>query len=140
MTITETAHLESGQIASQVVKRLNGLGLDRRVEVLAGERVVASEARDNRRALKTAAGREIVVDGMVAGIGLEPNIELAKAAGLMTEDGIVVDEFLRTRSPDIYAAGDVAAFHSPLLGKRIRVEHEDNANSRDERRAGTWRA
>ena len=40
-----------------------------------------------------------------------------------------MDEFLRTRYPDIYAAGDVAAFHSPLLGKRIRVEHEDNANS-----------
>ena len=99
------------------------------VEVLAGERVVASEARGNQRALKTAAGREIVVDGVVAGIGLEPNSELAQSAGLKTEDGIVVDEFLRTRDPDIYAAGDVAAFHSPLLGKRIRVEHEDNANS-----------
>ena len=74
-------------------------------------------------------GREIVVDGVVAGIGLEPNIELAQSAGLKTDDGIVVDELLRTRHPDIYAAGDVAAFYSPLLGKRIRVEHEDNANS-----------
>jgi 3-phenylpropionate/trans-cinnamate dioxygenase ferredoxin reductase component len=99
------------------------------VEVLAGEEVVASEARGSQRSLKTAAGREIVVDGVVAGIGLEPNIELAQSAGLKTDDGIVVDELLRTRHSDIYAAGDVAAFYSPLLGKRIRVEHEDNANS-----------
>ena len=82
-----------------------------------------------QRVLKTATDREIVVDGVVAGIGLEPNIELAQSAGLKTDDGIIVDEFLRTHDPDIYAAGDVAAFHSPVLGKRIRVEHEDNANS-----------
>ena len=50
-------------------------------------------------------------------------------ADLEVEDGIVVDEFLRTRQPDIYAAGDVAAFYNPALGKRIRVEHEDNANT-----------
>ncbi len=41
----------------------------------------------------------------------------------------MVDEFLRTTNPDIYGAGDVAAFHNPTLGKRMRVEHEDNANS-----------
>ena len=96
---------------------------------MAGEKVVASEARGNQRVLKTATEREIVVDGVVAGIGLEPNIELARPAGLKTDNGVVVDEFLRAGDPDIYAAGDVAAFYSPLLGKGIRVEHEDNANS-----------
>jgi 3-phenylpropionate/trans-cinnamate dioxygenase ferredoxin reductase component len=45
------------------------------------------------------------------------------------ENGIIVDEYLRTTNPDIYAAGDVAAFFNPALGKRIRVEHEDNAIS-----------
>ena len=99
------------------------------VELLAGEKIVALEARGHQHVLKTATEREIVVDGVVAGIGLEPNIELAQSAGLNTDNGIVVDEFLRARHPDIYAAGDVAAFHSPVLGKRIRVEHEDNANS-----------
>ena len=74
------------------------------VEVWAGEKVVASEARGKQRVLKTAAGREIVVDGVVAGIGLEPNIELAQSAGLKTDNGIVVDEFLRTGNRDIYAA------------------------------------
>ena len=99
------------------------------VELLAGEKIVALEERGHQHLLKTATEREIVVDGVVAGIGLEPNIELAQSAGLKTDNGIVVDEFLRTRQLDIYAAGDVAAFHSSVLGKRIRVEHEDNANS-----------
>jgi NADPH-dependent 2,4-dienoyl-CoA reductase/sulfur reductase-like enzyme len=79
--------------------------------------------------LKSAQDREFRVDGVVAGIGLQPNIELAKAAGLQVNNGIIVDEFLRTSHPDIYAAGDVAAFYNPLLSKRIRVEHEDNANT-----------
>jgi NADPH-dependent 2,4-dienoyl-CoA reductase/sulfur reductase-like enzyme len=53
---------------------------------------------------------------------------LASQAGLSVDNGIVVDEQLRTSHPDIYAAGDVANFHSFLLAKRTRVEHEDNAN------------
>jgi NADPH-dependent 2,4-dienoyl-CoA reductase/sulfur reductase-like enzyme len=48
---------------------------------------------------------------------------------LSTSNGIVVDEFLRTSDPGIYAAGDVAEFYNPTLAKRLRVEHEDNANS-----------
>lgn len=99
------------------------------VELVPGEKVVASEARGNQRVLTTACGREIIVDGVVAGIGMEPNIELAKATGLSTSNGIVVDEFLRTSAPGIYAAGDVAEFYNPALAKRMRVEHEDNANS-----------
>jgi 3-phenylpropionate/trans-cinnamate dioxygenase ferredoxin reductase subunit len=47
---------------------------------------------------------------------------------LTVENGIIVDQFLRTSDPDIHAAGDVANFPNPALGTRIRVEHEDNAN------------
>ena len=65
----------------------------------------------------------------MAGLGIEPNVELARKVGLEVEKGIIVDEFLRTNIPDIFAAGDVAEFFNPALGKRIRVEHEDNANS-----------
>jgi NADPH-dependent 2,4-dienoyl-CoA reductase/sulfur reductase-like enzyme len=75
------------------------------------------------------ATREILVDGVVAGIGIRPNVELAETVGLEVDDGIVVDELLRTSHPDIFAAGDVASFHSPALGRRVRVEHEDNANT-----------
>jgi NADPH-dependent 2,4-dienoyl-CoA reductase/sulfur reductase-like enzyme len=99
------------------------------VELLAGEKIIGLEARGNERVLKTSTHRETVADCVVAGVGIEPNVELAQSLGLKIQNGIVVDEFLRTSDPDIYAAGDVAAFYSPALGKRIRVEHEDNANS-----------
>jgi len=99
------------------------------VEVLAGETVNAIERRNSEYIVRTESKREAVVDGVVAGIGITPNVDLARAAGLRIDNGIVVDEFLRTTSPDIYAAGDVAAFHNPALDKRMRVEHEDNANT-----------
>jgi len=99
------------------------------VELLAGEKIIGLEARGNQRVLKTSTDREIVADCVVAGVGIEPNVELAQSLGLKIENGIVVDEFLRTSHPDIHAAGDVAAFYNPALEKRIRVEHEDNANS-----------
>jgi 3-phenylpropionate/trans-cinnamate dioxygenase ferredoxin reductase component len=99
------------------------------VELLAGEKSVALQARGRQHVLTTASRGQILVDGVVAGIGIEPNIELAQSAGLRTENGIAVNEFLRTDYPDIYAAGDVASFYSPALETRLRVEHEDNANS-----------
>ncbi len=99
------------------------------VELVPGERIAGLTARGDQSVLKTTAHREIVADGVVAGLGLEPNVELAQSIGLSMENGIIVDEFMRTSESDIYAAGDVAAFYNPALGKRIRVEHEDNANS-----------
>jgi NADPH-dependent 2,4-dienoyl-CoA reductase/sulfur reductase-like enzyme len=98
------------------------------VEVLAEEKIMSLEIRGKQRVLKTSTNREVVVDGVVAGVGIEPNIALAKTAGLKVQNGIIVDAFLRTSHPDIHAAGDVAAFYNPALGTRIRVEHEDNAN------------
>jgi 3-phenylpropionate/trans-cinnamate dioxygenase ferredoxin reductase subunit len=99
------------------------------VELLPSQKVVAFESRGDKRILTTTAGRVVIVDAVVAGIGLESNVELARAVGLSTNNGIVVDEFLRTSDPNIYAAGDVAEFYNPTLAKRMRVEHEDNANS-----------
>jgi len=69
------------------------------------------------------------VDGVVAGIGVQPNVELAQAAGLSVDNGIRVDASLRTDNPDIYAAGDVASIFDPLLKEWRRVEHEDCANT-----------
>lgn len=102
---------------------------DKGVELLPGEKVVALEQRGSQAVLRTTSQREIVADGVVAGIGIEPNVELAAPIGLTLDNGIVVDEWLRTSQPDIYAAGDVAAFQSAALGKRLRFEHEDNANA-----------
>jgi len=98
------------------------------VEMMAGERVSALEKRGNELALISQSGKEILVNHVVAGIGVIPNMGLGEQVGLEIDNGIVVDEYLRTSHNDIYAAGDVAAFYSPILDKRWRVEHEDNAN------------
>jgi NADPH-dependent 2,4-dienoyl-CoA reductase/sulfur reductase-like enzyme len=74
--------------------------------------------------------RELDADIVVAGLGIVPNVELAEAAGLTIDNGIVVDEHGRVDGrDDVFAAGDVATFPSPVLGKRFRVEHEDHANT-----------
>src|SRR3989441_239872 len=72
---------------------------------------------------------ELVADVLVAGLGIQPRVELAEQAGLRVDNGILVDEACRTSEPDIYAAGDVASFENRALGARLRVEHEDNANT-----------
>lgn len=108
---------------------LNDFYKQKSVEVWSGESAVGLERRNGQLVLKTKAGREAKVDGVVAGLGIKPNIDLAKLARLETDDGVVVDEYLRTSNPDIFAAGDVAFFHNPALNRRLRVEHEDNANT-----------
>ena len=97
------------------------------VDVVSDDTVANVEKTDNRLTIRTKNGSQFEVDGVVAGIGIRPNLDLARQAGLQMENGIIVDEYLRTSAPDVYAAGDVANFYHKLLGKRVRVEHEDNA-------------
>ncbi|HXS69492.1 MAG TPA: FAD/NAD(P)-binding oxidoreductase [Candidatus Polarisedimenticolia bacterium] len=108
---------------------LNRYYQEKGVTVLPGETATALEERKSELMLKTKNGKEVVVDGVVAGLGIEPSTELAKNAGLKVDNGIIVDPFLRTSAADVFAAGDVAAFHNPALNQRLRVEHEDNANT-----------
>ena len=72
-------------------------------------------------------GTEISADVAVVGVGIRPVVDLAEAAGLTVNNGIVTDASLRTSDPDVYAAGDVAFYHHPGLNKPIRVEHWANA-------------
>lgn len=107
---------------------------DKGVTVLTNSLVFgASESGDETvlRIRNEATGQEheLTVDGVVAGIGAEPNVELAQTAGLEVDNGVLVDEYLRTSHPDVYAAGDIASFWQAELGERRRVEHEDNAKS-----------
>ncbi len=67
-------------------------------------------------------GSHYPADLVVAGVGMQRNLALADAAGLSLEGGIVVDEFGRTSAPDVYAAGDVTAFHHPVFNRRMRLE------------------
>lgn len=107
---------------------LNSYYQDKGVTLLASETVKSVRKTGGKTIVTTGKGVEISADGVVAGLGILPNIGLATQAGLRVDNGIVVDELLRTSERDIYAAGDVANFYSAALDKRMRVEHEDNAN------------
>ena len=108
---------------------LNAFYREKGVEVFPGEAAVALQESGGGLRLEAKSGRAFQVGGGVAGIGVQPNTELAQAAGLKTGNGVAVNENLQTSHADIYAAGDVAEFANPALGRRLRVEHEDNANT-----------
>ncbi len=74
-------------------------------------------------------GQTIPCELVVAGIGVQPAIQMLANSGLDLGDGIVVNEYLETSQPDVFAAGDVANYQDVLFGKRRRVEHWDNAVS-----------
>jgi len=99
---------------------------ERGVEVLTGETVGSVDGTS----VTTGSGRTLEADAVVAGLGIVPDTELAESAGLPVENGIVVDEYGRADGrDDVFAAGDVANFPSPVLGGVFRVEHEDHANT-----------
>jgi 3-phenylpropionate/trans-cinnamate dioxygenase ferredoxin reductase component len=112
---------------SDVARYLNDYYREKGVEVVTGDTVTALERKGDGLVIRTQSGHTFDVDGVVAGIGIRPNLELAEQAGLHIEKGIVVDEHLQTSAPYVYAAGDAANFYHHALGKRVRVEHEDNA-------------
>ncbi|WP_072806521.1 NAD(P)/FAD-dependent oxidoreductase [Rhodococcoides yunnanense] len=97
------------------------------VTVRRAVRVDSGAEASARVQLQLDDGSSVEADGVVFGLGVRPNVELAEAAGLKVDNGIVVDEFLRTEDPHVYAAGDVANYPDAILGRR-RIEHVDNAN------------
>ena len=83
------------------------------VEVFTGKTVEGVDEDGNHLVLHVSGNQFITVDAAVAGIGITPNADLAKAANLNVSNGIVVDDLLQTSAPHIYAAGDVANFFYP---------------------------
>ena len=106
---------------------------ERGIEVLTGTLVDSVE----ERGVRLEDGRLLEADAVVAGLGIEPNVELAEQAGLPVDGGIVVDDRARVDGVgSVWAAGDVARFPIAALGRSGRVEHEDHANNHG-RLAGT---
>ncbi len=98
------------------------------VEVLADERVTGIAEEESGTRLTLQGKGAITVDGVVAGVGILPNVDLAREMKLEIEEGgIAVNERLQSGAPDTFAAGDAAAIFQPALGSFQRVEHEDNA-------------
>jgi 3-phenylpropionate/trans-cinnamate dioxygenase ferredoxin reductase subunit len=101
---------------------------DHGVELLTGTTVREFRGSSSRvESVATDRHAGLPADLVVVGIGAAPNTQLAAAAGLEVDNGVVVDEQLRSATPDVYAAGDVASAYHPLYGRYVRVEHWANA-------------
>jgi len=130
-----------GFIGLEVAAAARTLGKEVTVVELAPRlmgRVVAPVVSDYFRQQHTAQGVEILLnakladphlaaDVVVAGVGVVPNDELAREAGLPTSNGITVDAHLRTPDPNIFAIGDCAEYPSSFAGGRVRLESVQNA-------------
>jgi 3-phenylpropionate/trans-cinnamate dioxygenase ferredoxin reductase subunit len=97
------------------------------IELRLGDGVESFEGDDAVARVRTSGGAAIDCDFVVVGIGVTPRVDLASDAGLDVNNGIVVDETLRSSAPNVFAAGDVANAWHPFYGERIRVEHWANA-------------
>jgi 3-phenylpropionate/trans-cinnamate dioxygenase ferredoxin reductase component len=103
------------------------LGSQAGVRLVAGTTATAFEGNERVTGVRTADGRTIPADLVVVGIGATPRTELASAAGIAIDDGVLTDAHLETSVPGIFAAGDIANAWHPVYGRRVRVEHWDNA-------------
>ena len=98
------------------------------VDIRCGAEVRAFKGEGGQlRAVVCANGERVEADLAIVGVGIEPNVELAREAGLRCDDGIVVDECTRTSDPNVHAVGDCANHPNPLLERRLRLESVPNA-------------
>ena len=105
----------------------DGLHRSRGVDIRLGCRLASIDGDDSRATgITLASGERIAADLILAATGARANDDIAKAAGLPCEEGIVVDDFARA-APDVYAIGDCARFYSHRYGRKIRLECVQNA-------------
>ncbi len=129
VTVLEGAHLPllrvlGSEMATVFADLHTSHGVDLRCDIS----VTGIEpAADGGAAVRLGDGALVPADLVIVGVGIEPNTALADDAGLRVDNGIVVDEHLRSSDPDIFAAGDVANAYHPVLRRQLRVEHWANA-------------
>jgi 3-phenylpropionate/trans-cinnamate dioxygenase ferredoxin reductase subunit len=129
VTVLEAAELPLLRVLGrEVAEVFASLHRDHGVDVRTGVQVAKITGAGGRAdGVLLGDGSRVAADVVVVGVGITPNIQLAAQAGVKVENGVMVDERLRSSDPDIYAAGDVACAFHPLLRRHIRVEHWANA-------------
>ncbi|MFL2099751.1 NAD(P)/FAD-dependent oxidoreductase [Desemzia sp. FAM 23991] len=123
--------LGSSQFPEEIANEYEAAFKEAGVEMVSGKRVESYRKEDDEFVLTLDDETELNGDAVVFGLGVSPRVSLAEESGLNVEDGVVVNEFLRTDDPDIYAAGDIASYPDPILG-RDRIEHVDHARNSGE--------
>jgi 3-phenylpropionate/trans-cinnamate dioxygenase ferredoxin reductase subunit len=124
----ESAPTPLHRVLGQDIGRvLAGLHRDHGVDTIFDDRVEHLEGSGQVERVVTKQGQRIDCDFAVVGVGVEPVVDLVAGSGIQTANGILVDEHCRTTAEDVYAAGDVANHVHPVFGKRMRVEHWQNA-------------
>ena len=124
VTVLEAAPRPMGRsVSAEGAAFVARLHRDNGVDLRCGVAVAAIAGRgDGSEAVLCADGTEIPADLVVAGVGMERSLALAEAAGIATDNGVLVDELTRTSAEGVFAAGDVAAFPHPLFGGRLRLK------------------
>jgi NTE family protein len=115
--------LKAPKVSDQILQHVR----EHEVTTLLGEAIAAFHGDGHVTGVLTQSGAEVPCDLVVAAIGVAPNTGFLAGSGIAVEDGVLVDEFLRSNQPDIFAAGDVANIIDPISGSRRRIEHWDSA-------------
>jgi 3-phenylpropionate/trans-cinnamate dioxygenase ferredoxin reductase subunit len=128
VTILEMAQLPLERVLGPELGAIyRDIHTDHGARFIGGAAIEAIEGDGSVSAVRLAGDRRVEADFVVVGVGVEPRTELAEAAGITIDNGVVVDEHLRSSAPGVFAAGDVANAWHPFYGTRIRVEHWANA-------------
>jgi len=114
-------------LGPQVSALFAQLHREKGVDVRTGVKVDQIASASDAATIGLAGGDSLTVDRVVVGVGVTPVTDLATAAGIDVDNGILVDGGLRTSADGVFAAGDVANVDHPVLGHRLRVEHWDTA-------------
>ena len=121
----------TGHLWSKFASPEYGAFLQKKLEAAGAEIILGDEVTEiTASGVQTKSGRTITGDLVLVGVGVKPNLEFALTTGVDVDpkkNGVLVNEFLQTSVADVYAAGDVAGFQDPVLGKQWRVEHWNNA-------------
>jgi 3-phenylpropionate/trans-cinnamate dioxygenase ferredoxin reductase component len=128
VTLLEMAQLPLERVLGPELGALyRDIHVEHGVDFIGAASVEGIEGEGRVEAVRLAGDRRIEADFVVVGVGIAPRVELAREAGLDLDNGIVVDQWLRTSAERVYAAGDAANAYHPFYDTRIRVEHWANA-------------